>query len=216
MSEYGVEQVKKAAESLDKLVSKVSWLTSDWRTKINLKTLDMNSSSDCILGQLAGDYNKAIDDIDYINWSFDRSAFGGFGAEWRKHLKDNDKFAVGARWVHKVGFDETTIKSSVEVDGVAHYVVRLAGELCLRTAIQLENAFSYEPKIVFKKGQEVRFVRQDSTVRFYYLSDSRILRIYGVGNITYSTLNYYKEQYGEPSVGDLSIDYILSDIIAKA
>jgi hypothetical protein len=218
MSEYvaDLDVVKDAADRLDKLVGKISWLTSDWRSRINLDILDMNSVDNCILGQLAGDYVQALRDIDAYDYNFSRSGFCSYRIAWGKYLKGDCKFAIGARWAAKYGGADLAIKGSVEIDGTVFYAVVCGGDPFLRTATELESAYKYDPKPIFTKGQEVRFARQGDAVRFYYLNDSRILRVYGNGKISYGSLAYYEGVCGTASAGELNIDYILSDVIGKA
>jgi len=56
-----LETVTLGAEYLDRVQSRYSYALANWRDRIDLGALDINSLNRCILGQLFGNYEEAVD-----------------------------------------------------------------------------------------------------------------------------------------------------------
>lgn len=209
-----MDKVIKAAEELDRMVGKVSWLTADWREKIDLDKLDMNSCRDCILGQLEGYYSHAIDDLGPKGFRGGDGAFARFDDEWIEYLKVSDKFAKGAKWICKSGSGLTmTIQGSVEIDGKDKVYVYLTdiGDVIARSASYIESAYRPAPKVPdFKVGEEVVFPNNKLGIPFYFLSGDQILRVGSVPHIV--SLKAFASTYGAPIKGERNISATLGSL----
>lgn len=82
----GKEKVKKAAKFLDKVAP-------GWFTKVDLLKFDMTDSSECVLGQVFGNYSSARDSLTY-NTLLDH-LFQGHTCEWREEIKKRIKNLKG-------------------------------------------------------------------------------------------------------------------------
>ena len=117
MSEKTAKQrVIGAANFLDRVAkdSVFTWLGSDWRSKIDISTLAMLSTSDCILGQLVKSaglsdemlpYDFASQDLEAkypVSWANAERAFGGFRDEWVAYLS-HQNIDTKATWFSKFG-----------------------------------------------------------------------------------------------------------------
>lgn len=117
--------VLKAAEFLDSKVGTVSWLTADWRSKINLRSLKMDSVDMCILGQLQGNYDEARHQLDIIYPNPLIQSFCGGTREWINYLKGG-AYAIGTRLWGKADQKEYIVRASYELHGKRNYVLTSA------------------------------------------------------------------------------------------
>lgn len=191
--------VVKAAEFLDSKVDSVSWLTADWRTKINLEILRMGSTSKCILGQLGGGYSRALRDLERAE-GVDQlppntlGAFCDFTEAWREYITDTmDSVTVGSVWINSAG-DERKVGSVFKDESGTTLVAYFVNHAwCVST---LEGFLaSGEPKVEFTKGQEVLFKDYTGKAKFYYVNKKTIIRVEG-SELNHSSLYYYVNEYG--------------------
>ena len=84
------KRVEAGAALLDKIRSK---RLKPWRDKIDLDRLDLNSSCNCVIGQIYGSYFSAIERLEVGTHNEVELGFMPSGAgwpltrEWRKYLK---------------------------------------------------------------------------------------------------------------------------------
>lgn len=217
--------VTKGAQSLDTFVGKVSWLTSDWREKINLDMLQMSSLTFCILGQLhpTGDYDDAIYDLRQVDSNFDSYPFGSFTEEWKTYLLDSSKFAVGSKWVNKNDKTYTmTVQGAVSVEGKGKCIVYLTseGSVYVRSADAIQRTWDASTPIpTFEFGQEIVFPQGAfGGGKFYYIgnkSDNGVdMLLIGKDTFVMTKLKEYAAYYGTPKVGTGNRSYHLAKLRA--
>lgn len=212
MSEYN-EYVVKAAKYLDEYAKKGTfpWIPIDWRSKINVDTLDMSSVRQCILGQLhPDDYDGAVRNLT----NHDRSAFyeldtafSGYGADWKGYIKDTrPNLRVDSQWSHAYGRD-VTIKALIEIDNAKHvvYAVNDSGNIWVKSEADFLDGRTEIVKLGLKKGDQITFKDYTGDAMFYWCSDDLVIRVEN-SEIGHSSLKYYRESYGTPRKGVLSQD----------
>lgn len=121
--------IKKAAEFLDSKVGAVSWLTADWRSKIDTKKLDMYSMYNSILGQLHGRHDDAHDDLELDSQDMEiRDSFCSGTSAWVNYLKENTHMhTVGTTLWGIHNKKKYTVLATYTKDRVRYYVISVEG-----------------------------------------------------------------------------------------
>jgi hypothetical protein len=196
---YESASVISAAEYLDEYCE-----FGNWRDKVNLKTLRMSSMTDCILGQVYGDYNvaeavlnRASSDDEWDNVS---EAFESFQDAWIEYLKpfQKDSLVTGSEWIYQNinGQNPVRLHHTVML-GTVNYVVfsHVGQEMQIRTEAAFRKTFKPKPEIVYVEGQ--LYIGKDKAVLmygakiyygkpgFYYLNDT-----------LYGSLEYFEKEHG--------------------
>lgn len=210
MVEYR-NSVVKAAEYLDGYAEKgtFSWLTTDWRDKIDLDTLSMVSCNSCILGQLhPNGYDGAVGDLCKVNnasWYGVDGAFSTFTSDWKEYIKGTRSgLRVDSVWSHSFGRD-VTVKALIEIDNAKHvvYAVNESGAIWVMGETDFLDGRTEIVKLDLKKGDQVTFKSYTGNAMFYWCSDDLVIRVEG-SEIGHSSLEYYATCYGTASRGDRS------------
>lgn len=221
MSE-SMDTVTAAAAWLDTLaMGKVTWLSPDWRSKIDIDSLNMSSTKKCILGQLQGDYDDAIIDlrrVDRSGWSTHSFTFGVYTTDWKEYLEKSrtPEFENGSQWRRK---DTATIRKIVgvlESNGVKYVATVINDDDVpyLWSQSDFLQRFEQMPKHDFKKGDIL--INSDHDVLFIYVSDDKLYRIgakdgdYPLGH---SNLAWYEEKYGKLSRNGSTFAQKFSDLL---
>lgn len=223
MSE-SMDTVTAAAAWLDTLaMGKVTWLSPDWRSKIDIDSLNMSSTKKCILGQLQGDYDDAIIDlrrVDRSGWSTHSFTFGVYTADWKEYLEKSrtPKFENGSLWYSKT---DSAARPRKIVGTIENGDKKYVATICRDTDspylwIQEEflQKFTLKPRHDFKKGDVL--TNSDHDVLFIYVSDDKLYRIgakdgdYPLGH---SNLTWYEEKYGKLSKNGSTFAQKFSDLL---
>ena len=188
MSNSNMESVVAAAKFLDKHVGKFSWLTKDWRTKIDLGTLRMLSSHKCVLGQLAGSYATADACFFRLDgWDDNILAFGGLQKEWIEYLNRIDE---KAKWRGKNS--HKLIKDVVNVTlGDKRYVAFVDHYNSARFLSILDFRNFYELVPVYQHKRWDVLVNQAGV--FFLVEEDGGGRVIDLSTLTHQSLAYWEE-----------------------
>jgi hypothetical protein len=208
------EKIAFSADLLDLYASRFSWIGSDWREKIDLDKLNMNSTENCILGQLhTGNYNDAHEEFrsSGIDIEGGRYIFGAATSSWLKYLKESlsvsDDFKDGTVWYSDDASSARTIQRAFTVDGedwVAYSWTSTTGIVPAGVRCTLKSQFvsgySVRKPKRFKKGYKL--ISDDGNV-FYYFTDDKVILVHG-GHLSWASLAYYEKQHGTMKRSDFS------------
>lgn len=180
MSVAGDSAVRKAAEYLDKYAAggSISWLNADWRSKVDLGSLAMESVVRCVLGQLqGGSFDRAVDDLrksDSIEeWGKVESAFCKYENEWIAYLEaTKDGIDTSATWVSVSGDQPLRDLKIVELEG-EKYVAFVRGGADIHSLDNFKATHRTLPPCPFvggdvlidQNGDMYLFVSKESVIR---------------------------------------------------
>lgn len=204
---YGTDQVIAAAAYLDK------WhANKDWRSEINLDTLAMYSTENCILGQIDGDYDIGQRTLRAASgteaWYAVSEAFGAYTDEWIDYLRDyvapvstpvvTDEYA-GTEWHGKRhGTYNVLVDHSFKFEGETYVVYTSIGGHYINPATcglsSLRNTHTLQPKYVVGR---LYLGADKKTVAMFAGGDEfhRLNNNYGV-SVTHGSIEHFERKFG--------------------
>jgi hypothetical protein len=145
-----MQKVEEAAAMLDSKVGSVSWLTADWRSKIDTVKLNMSSIKLCILGQLAGGYSKGMNELEA--WGKHEGAFCDHKNAWIEYLtRTKEPWTVGTILWGKYNLKKYKVRGYVD----GHVIMKDSdGDLEIRTIQHVKDSWLTEDpnKLKYNKG----------------------------------------------------------------
>jgi len=180
MSITGENAVREAAAYLDKVAAQgnVLWLTKDWRDRIDLNTLDIESCGYCILAQLeGGSYDNATRDLSDVADLPDLSPFASHQGEWVQYLTDTANGGVDTTgtWYEKANNRAVKDLQNVRLNNKPHVAfMRSDGTVGLYLAEDFMCWYERLAPCPFKGGD----VLQDQDGDFFlFASADRVIRM---------------------------------------
>lgn len=183
------EKVTRAAAYLDKYAAQggISWLTPNWRDKVDVSILDMGTTDRCLLGQVSGkDYGEAVDDLVNVTgrqaWQVTSGVWSSCKEEWTNEVQAID---VTARWVEK-GYS-TPLKGVqiLTVEGTKYIAfISSAGNPNMVTVRDFRRWYETKPTAPFKGGD----VLKDQDDKYYlFISEDVVIRTVDMCSVSYGT-----------------------------
>lgn len=197
-------KVEAAADFLDK------YGPANWRSRIDIERLDMISTTECVLGQVYGDYYDAYNDFEQgphsIAFANICNAFSGYTSEWCAHLSEWHENEAKKPELSGLWYGEAlnaNILTTFEDDGKTFVVYKVETSRYTRTESEFRSNFTKEPRRIQyvdgrlyrgkKKGtEEYIALVYSSTI---YMGDPGFM-VLSEYRTMYSGVDWYEETYG--------------------
>jgi hypothetical protein len=208
------ERVKNSIELLDDVAGKVDFVPVNWREKIDLGDLNMDSCTYCILGQLwkaeTGESDGYSDAKDALDRTSPRDVYSGkytfsdAGSEWIKQLKNSmpaiaSKFNPGDEYQDVNKCCTRTVKKTIDIDGETWIAFTFDGVTSVLRESEFTSRWTLKPKVRFTKGQWLKpkvATGYGAQASYIYISEEKVIRILN-NKMSWCSLKWYENSDGE-------------------
>lgn len=121
----------------------------DWRTKVDVDRLNMDSAYDCVLGQLYGEYfhgkTRLRDAAGSSLWGNVSATFCGYDEEWKNYLRNGVAGALSGIWYTKNQGRAFRILSTFQDFGTTYVVYRAEDATTQYTKTEAAFRVNFQP-----------------------------------------------------------------------